>query len=69
MSFFLAVATVTPAVLLEEEAEEEQRRKHRFWVHPVIANREQRGQFYSIYNELRAHEDKFMDYTRMSIKR
>ncbi|XP_040278279.1 protein ALP1-like [Bufo bufo] len=39
----------------------------RFWVHPVIANRQERGQFWALYVNLRAHEDKFFDYTRMSI--
>lgn len=65
-------ALVTMALVLEEEEEEQrrrQRRQRRYWVHPVIANRQQRGQFWVLYNDLRAHEEKFFEYTRMSMRR
>uniref|UniRef100_A0A8C5Q8J3 Protein ALP1-like n=1 Tax=Leptobrachium leishanense TaxID=445787 RepID=A0A8C5Q8J3_9ANUR len=41
--------------------------RRRFWVHPVIANRQQRGQFWAMYETLRAHQDKFFEYTCMSL--
>ncbi|PIO15785.1 hypothetical protein AB205_0045060, partial [Aquarana catesbeiana] len=64
-----AVIMVAVAALIDEEEEDNQRRRrHRFWIHPVIAQREGRGQFGVLYNDLRAHEDKFFNYTQMSIR-
>ncbi|PIO23409.1 hypothetical protein AB205_0189670, partial [Aquarana catesbeiana] len=57
------------AALIDEEAEDNRRRRrHRFWIHPVITQREGRGQFWVLYNDLCAHEKKFFNYTRMSIR-
>ncbi|XP_044146955.1 protein ANTAGONIST OF LIKE HETEROCHROMATIN PROTEIN 1-like [Bufo gargarizans] len=58
-------AIVSAILLLRLRRRRESRR--RFWVHPVIANRQERGQFWALYETLRAHEDKFWAYTRMSI--
>ncbi|PIO32461.1 hypothetical protein AB205_0197140, partial [Aquarana catesbeiana] len=72
----LAMQYVGSAVILaaiaafidKEEEDNRRRRRHRFWIHPIIAQREVRGQFGVLYNDLRAHEDKFFNYTRMSIR-
>lgn len=65
-----AVIMAAVAALIDEEEEDNRRRRrHRFWVHPIITQREERGQFWTLYEDLRAHEDKFFNYTRMSIKR
>ncbi|XP_077307128.1 uncharacterized protein LOC143926991 [Lithobates pipiens] len=61
-------SAVIMAALIDEEEEDKQRRRHRFWIHPVIAQREGRGQFWVPYNDLHAHEDKFFNYTQMSIR-
>ncbi|PIN98044.1 hypothetical protein AB205_0157060 [Aquarana catesbeiana] len=65
-----AVIMAAVAALIDEEEEENRsRRRHRFWIHPVIAQREGRSQFWVIYNDLRAHEDKLFNYTQISIGR
>lgn len=65
MNGFLACAAAALLILEEEEQE----KKRRYWVHPIIANREQRGQFWAMYSDLRVHEEKFFEYMRMSVKR
>ncbi|PIO13369.1 hypothetical protein AB205_0019250 [Aquarana catesbeiana] len=66
MVCFVAAATVMSYFL--HERERTKKRARRYWIHPVIADREERGQFWVMYSDLRDHEDKFLDYTRMSIK-
>ncbi|XP_040275603.1 uncharacterized protein LOC120990767 [Bufo bufo] len=48
-----------------EMLEEEPRRK-RMWVHPIIAQRACKGQFQTMYADLREHPAKFVRYCRMS---
>ncbi|PIO27074.1 hypothetical protein AB205_0117360 [Aquarana catesbeiana] len=66
MVCFVAAATVTSYFL--HERERRKKRACRYWIHPVIADREERGQFWVMYSDLCDHEDTFLDYTRMSIK-
>jgi len=49
------------AGLLDEPTE------RRYWVHPLIRNRENSGKFLTLYNDLRKYPEKFFDYYRMSI--
>ncbi len=42
------------------------KRKRKYWVHPVISHRLLKGQFHSIYEDLRAHPDKLKKYFRMN---
>ena len=63
------VVAATAAILLEVERRRRRSRRRRYWVHPIIANRDERGQFIILYEDLRGHEDKFFNYTRMSITR
>ena len=67
MALFMAAATASQYLI--NERQRKRKRQRRFWIHPVIADREERGQFWVMYQDLRDHEDKFLDYTRMSIKR
>ncbi|PIO10774.1 hypothetical protein AB205_0058840, partial [Aquarana catesbeiana] len=62
------ILAAVAAFIDEEEEDNRRRRRHRFWIHPIIAHREVRGQFGVLYNDLRAHDDKFFNYTRMSIR-
>jgi hypothetical protein len=39
----------------------------RFWVHPLTTERLLKGQFHKIYENLRAHPNKFYNYYRMSV--
>ncbi|PIO35509.1 hypothetical protein AB205_0091080 [Aquarana catesbeiana] len=43
------------------------RRRRRYWIHPIIVNRDTRGQFWAMFQNLRGYDDKFFNYTRMSI--
>lgn len=40
----------------------------RYWVHPFTDSRLLRGEFYTIYSDLRENSDKFYNYFRMSIR-
>ncbi|XP_040199369.1 protein ANTAGONIST OF LIKE HETEROCHROMATIN PROTEIN 1-like [Rana temporaria] len=61
------VVAATAAILMEVERRRRRSRRRRYWVHPILANRDERGQFIILYEDLRGHEDKFFNYTRMSI--
>lgn len=39
----------------------------RYWVHPLICDRENSGKFFKFYNDLRKYPEKFFDYYRMTI--
>lgn len=71
-----AVVTATAAVLMDKARRKRRRRMRkrlmstrRYWVHPIIQNREERGQFRILYNDLRQHEEKFFNYSRMSVNK
>ncbi|XP_063586006.1 uncharacterized protein LOC134763464 [Penaeus indicus] len=42
------------------------RRRRALWMHPITASRLTHGQFYMIMSDLRADDDKFFDYFRMT---
>jgi len=43
-------------------------RERIYWIHPYIYNRKEIGDFYTLFKDLREHEDKFFMYFRMSMK-
>jgi hypothetical protein len=43
------------------------KRKHKFWIHPLLNARQERDMFYTAFNDLRNDESKFFNYFRMSI--
>jgi hypothetical protein len=43
------------------------KRKHKFWTHPLLNAKQERGVFYTTFNGLRNDESKFFNYFRMSI--
>lgn len=50
------------------------RRKHRsaqnkrkYWIHPLLQVRYVEGAFYTLFEKLRSHSDKFFRYFRMSV--
>lgn len=49
------------AGLLDEPSE------RKYWVHPLIENRENSKKFLVFFNDLRKYPEKFFDYYRMSI--
>ncbi|GBO29403.1 hypothetical protein AVEN_86459-1 [Araneus ventricosus] len=43
------------------------RRNRRYWVHPINQRRDEAGIFALLFEELRADENKFFNYFRMSV--
>ncbi|XP_068094158.1 uncharacterized protein [Hyperolius riggenbachi] len=44
------------------------RQRRRYWVHPLLKERQKKGQFWLLYRDLRQHPEKFFGYARMSIE-
>lgn len=42
------------------------KKKRKYWIHPIINERKNRGFFYTLYDELNGDPDKFFNFTRMS---
>lgn len=62
---FIETACIV-ALLLRKKLRKQRKRK--FWVHPILSDREHRGQFYILHEDLRKHPRKFFNYYRMSEK-
>ncbi|XP_045482872.1 uncharacterized protein LOC123686692 [Harmonia axyridis] len=52
--------------LLYFRCKKRRKRRQRIWIHPIIEEREKKGQFRNLFAELKNHEDKFFNFTRMS---
>ena len=39
------------------------------WVHPIYQNREQHGEYFTLYREYRQYADKFFNWYRMSVEK
>lgn len=37
------------------------------WIHPIVNDRARKGQFYTLYEQARRDEEKFFNFTRMSV--
>jgi hypothetical protein len=44
------------------------RYKRRYWLHPLISFHLFKGQFYTLFSDLRDNREKFFSYFRMSVK-
>lgn len=42
------------------------KRKQRLWIHPIISERENKGFFYTLYNEINQDPEIFFNFSRMS---
>ena len=42
------------------------KRKRKYWVHPLLQLRRQRGEYFTLVRELKSFEDKFFGYFRMN---
>ena len=49
------------------KSRKQRKKKRRFWVHPLLQDRSSKGIFCLLFNDLRKHEEKFFNFTRMSI--
>lgn len=58
-SFFLI-----SAVVLYNRIKKKKTR--RYWIHPIIRDRKNKGFFYTLYNEIKEDPEKFFNFTRMS---
>jgi hypothetical protein len=43
------------------------KRKHKFWIDPLLNSKQERGMFYTAFNDLRNDKSKFLNYFRVSI--
>jgi len=53
-------------LLVKRLRRRQQRRPRRWWVHPILSSRAEKGLFNTLYDDLREHEEKFIMYFRMS---
>ena len=44
------------------------KKKKRYWVHPLLQERRSKGVFTVFYSDLRRYENKFFNYVRMSVR-
>ena len=42
------------------------KRKHRFWIHPILNKRKEYGAFYHLVREMELDDEKHIEYFRMS---
>lgn len=47
--------------------QEERKRKRRYWVHPILEEREEHGDFRRLIKELKLYHDRFHRYFRVSV--
>ncbi|XP_069618437.1 uncharacterized protein [Ranitomeya imitator] len=65
---------LTALLLLHHHSEQEQsrrrirRRPKRMWVHPIINEREEKGHFHVLYQDLRSFPEKFIQFCRLTIQ-
>ncbi|CAH1997214.1 unnamed protein product [Acanthoscelides obtectus] len=43
-----------------------EKRRRRYWVHPILSQKYVEGAFYTMFEKLREHDEKFFNYFRMS---
>jgi hypothetical protein len=53
-------------VLLHQKFKKK-KRKHKFWIHPLLNSRQERGMSYTAFNDLRNYESKLFNSFRMSV--
>ncbi|XP_077139271.1 uncharacterized protein LOC143804758 [Ranitomeya variabilis] len=62
-----AVVSVQQTHSLRQQQQERRRQRKRLWVHPLVAERPQKGHFYVLYNDLRKYPEKFISFCRLPI--
>ena len=51
-----------------EEKISKKKRRHQYWVHPLLCTRLETCQFFTLFYEHRKDESEFFKYLRMSLK-
>ena len=81
LQFKMAAATFQQILDLEDEEDDDfmfqlfirafeqgkRKRKHKFWVHPILLKRKTLGSYHHLVQELQLHGTKFQEYFRMSV--
>jgi hypothetical protein len=52
---------------LQHKKLKKKKRKHKFWMHPLINSRQERDMSYTVFNGLRNDGSEFFNYFRMSV--
>jgi len=60
---FLDTAVVCALIIRHRKNQ----RKRKYWVHPLISERMNKGKFTLMFEELRSYPEKFFGYFRMSV--
>jgi hypothetical protein len=47
-------------VLLHKKLKRKKKRKHKFWIHPLLNSRQEHGMFYTAFNDLRNDDNNFI---------
>jgi hypothetical protein len=45
----------------------DEKKNRKFWIHPLLSNRSNKGLFILFYNDLRKNKDIFFNYVKMSV--
>ncbi|XP_077138705.1 uncharacterized protein LOC143804470 isoform X2 [Ranitomeya variabilis] len=56
------------STLTEQSRRRNRRRPKRMWVHPIINEREEKGHFHVLYQDLRSFPEKFIQFCRLTIQ-
>jgi hypothetical protein len=56
------------AALLFHYVRRLKKRTRLYWIHPIFLERSTRGAFHLLYCDLRKHDIKFFNYTRMNVE-
>jgi len=43
------------------------KRERQYWIHPVLAVRYLEGSFYTLFEKLKSHDSKYLNYFRLSV--
>jgi len=65
-NLLLALASATGCIIVKQQSQK-RRRRRRFWIHPVLQERRQKGDYLSLIQELRDDPAFFQRYFRLSM--
>lgn len=56
------------ALFIKRKHNKNKKRKRLHWVHPIVGDRLEKGNFHTLFHDLLKYESKFFNYFRMSSK-
>jgi len=63
----LLLAAATCCIIVKQQSQKRRRRRRRFWIHPVLQERRQQGNYLHLIQELRDDPALFQRYFRLSV--